>query len=47
MFHMTHLIESVNKRNGRIGVFPVSEKSWKDIGNWEEYSSGIQGINRG
>jgi len=37
MFHMTQLIENVNTRNGRIGVFPVSEKSWKDIGSWEEY----------
>ncbi len=37
IFHMTQLIENVNKRNGRIGVFPVSEKSWKDIGGWDEY----------
>lgn len=37
IFHMTQLIENVNKRNGRIGVFPVSEKSWKDIGAWGEY----------
>ena len=36
-FHMTQLIENVNKRNGRVGVFPVSEKSWKDIGDWDEY----------
>jgi len=38
-FHITQLIENVKKRNGNIGVFPVSEKSWKDIGNWEEYNS--------
>jgi len=37
VFHMTQLIENVNKRNGRVGVFPVSEKSWKDIGAWGEY----------
>lgn len=36
-FHITHLIEKVKERNGRIGVFPVSEKSWKDVGNWDEY----------
>ena len=41
IFHMTHLIENVKKRNGRIGVFPVSEKSWKDIGAWEEYCSSV------
>jgi dTDP-glucose pyrophosphorylase len=36
-FHITHLIEKVKKRGGRVGVFPVSEKSWRDIGEWEEY----------
>ncbi|MCX6232339.1 MAG: nucleotidyltransferase family protein [Bacteroidetes bacterium] len=36
-FHITQLIENVNSRGGRVGVFPVSEKSWKDVGNWEEY----------
>jgi dTDP-glucose pyrophosphorylase len=35
--HITHLIEKVKSRNGKIGVFPVSEKSWKDIGTWDEY----------
>lgn len=38
-FHITHLIENVSLRNGNVGVFPVSEKSWIDIGNWEEYLS--------
>lgn len=36
-FHITHLIEKIQDRNGKIGVFPVSEKSWKDIGEWDEY----------
>ena len=36
-FHITHLIEKVKERNGKVGVFPVSEKSWKDIGDWDEY----------
>ena len=39
-FHITHLIEKILERKGNIGVFPVSEKSWKDIGNWEEYLKG-------
>ena len=37
-FHITELINKVKKRNGRVGVFPVSEMSWLDIGNWEEFS---------
>lgn len=36
-YHITHLIETVRKRGGRVGVYPVSEKSWCDIGEWEEY----------
>jgi dTDP-glucose pyrophosphorylase len=36
-FHITHLIEKIMKRDGKVGVFPVSEKSWKDIGEWDTY----------
>lgn len=31
-FHITQLIEDVCNSGGNVGVFPVSEKSWKDIG---------------
>ncbi|MCT4623890.1 MAG: nucleotidyltransferase family protein [Schleiferiaceae bacterium] len=37
MYHITELIEEIKQRNGRLGVFPVSEKSWFDIGVWNEY----------
>lgn len=37
MFHLTDLIDLVRKRDGKVGVFPVSEKSWCDIGEWAEY----------
>ena len=36
-FHITYLIEKIKNNGGRVGVFPVSENSWKDIGDWEEY----------
>lgn len=36
-FHITHLMEKVKSRGGRVGCFPVSEKSWKDMGEWREY----------
>lgn len=38
-FHITHLMEKVRTRGGRIGCFPVSENSWRDIGEWGEYLS--------
>lgn len=36
-YHITDLIEEVRRDGGRVGVFPVSEKSWKDVGEWDEY----------
>ena len=36
-FHITHLMEKVQARGGRVGCFPVSERSWKDMGEWPEY----------
>ncbi|PIQ47546.1 MAG: mannose-1-phosphate guanylyltransferase [Cytophagales bacterium CG12_big_fil_rev_8_21_14_0_65_40_12] len=42
-FHITHLIEKIMKRKGKVGVFPVSEKSWKDMGEWSEYSKLLNG----
>jgi NDP-sugar pyrophosphorylase family protein len=37
-FHLTDLIEKICDRNGKVGVFPISEKSWIDIGEWASYS---------
>ena len=37
-YHITTLIEKLQQQNRKVGVFPVSEKSWKDIGNWSEYN---------
>ncbi len=36
-YNITDLIDSIQKRKGKIGVFPVSEGSLRDIGNWKEY----------
>ncbi len=36
-FHITDLIQKIKNRKGKVGVFPVSEKSWRDIGEWDEY----------
>lgn len=37
-FHITHLMENIVKRDGKVGVFPVSEGAWLDIGDWKEYN---------
>lgn len=36
-YHITHLMEKIKSEGGRIGCFPVSEHSWHDMGEWNEY----------
>ena len=36
-FHITHLMEKIKTRGGRVGCFPVSENAWRDMGEWPEY----------
>lgn len=37
MYHLTDLAQKLIKQNRNVGVFPVSENSWKDIGTWDEF----------
>jgi dTDP-glucose pyrophosphorylase len=37
-FDITDLFQLIKNRDGKIGVFPISEGAWMDIGNWEEYN---------
>ena len=41
-FHITHLMEKIKNRGGRVGCFPVSEHSWHDMGEWPEYLKMIE-----
>ncbi len=41
-YHITDLIEDVKAKGGKIGVFPVSEKSWVDVGQTDEYKKGLK-----
>ena len=41
-FDVTELIYKLMQKGGKIGVFPVSEKSWIDIGQWEEYKKAVE-----
>ncbi len=36
VFHITELINSYVEAGKAVGVYPVSEKSWLDMGQWEE-----------
>lgn len=37
VYHITYLIDKLVKEGRRVGVFPVNEGSWTDVGNWDEY----------
>ena len=36
-YNITDMMEDLLKENKKVGVFPVSEGSWFDIGEWKEY----------
>ncbi len=43
-YHMTQLINDAKIRNKKIGIFPVFEDSWLDVGHWSEYKKTIEKI---
>lgn len=36
-YHITFLIEKLMREGRRVGVYPINEGSWIDVGNWDEY----------
>ena len=40
-YNITDLIFDLKKNNYKVGVYPVSEKSWLDIGRWDKYKSNL------
>ncbi len=44
LFHITHLIDEVKENGGSIGVYPVSERAWIDVGQWSEYRKTLKVI---
>jgi len=41
-FNMPDLIEKVRNKGGNVGVYPISEKSWLDTGEWHEYKKTVE-----
>lgn len=37
IYHITYLIEKLVNEGRRVGVYPINEGSWTDVGNWDEY----------
>ena len=41
-FHITDLVEKVKSKGKKVGVFPIEDGAWIDIGQWEEYRSALR-----
>jgi len=41
-YDMNSLIDRLKENDKRIGIYPVSDRSWFDIGQWEEYHSSMK-----
>ena len=36
--NINNLLKSIKRKKMKIGVYPISEESWSDIGQWSEYN---------
>ena len=41
-YHITHLIEDVKNKGKNVGVYPIDEDAWIDVGQWKEYQEEIK-----
>ncbi len=41
-YHITHLIEDAKNKGMKVGVFPIEDSSWIDVGQWNEYKDAIK-----
>jgi dTDP-glucose pyrophosphorylase len=41
-FDITDLVNKVKTGGGKVGVFPLNEKAWIDIGQWDEYRKSVK-----
>jgi dTDP-glucose pyrophosphorylase len=40
-FHITNLIEDAIKIGKKVGVYPINDDSWIDVGEWSEFKNAI------
>ena len=41
LYHITHLIKDAKNQGKKVGVFPVDDDAWIDIGQWAEYQKAV------
>lgn len=43
-YHITYLIKQLMESGGKVGVFSVPEKSYIDVGQWDEYRDALRDL---
>ena len=41
-YHITHLIEDAKNKGKKVGVFPIDDEAWIDVGQWAEYQKAVK-----
>ena len=41
-YHITHLIEDAKNQGKKVGVFPIDDDAWVDVGEWKEYKKTLE-----
>lgn len=41
LYNITHLIEEAQKIGQRVGVYPIDDEAWIDVGQWAEYQKAV------
>lgn len=44
LYHITHLIKDVEKSGKRVGVYPIDDDAWIDMGQWAEYQKAVENL---
>ena len=42
IYHITNLIEDAKNNGKKIGVYPIDDDSWIDVGQWTEYQKAVE-----
>ena len=41
-YHITHLIEDAKNQGKKVGIFPIDDDAWVDVGQWAEYRKAVE-----
>jgi dTDP-glucose pyrophosphorylase len=41
-YHITHLIEDAKNQGKKVGIFPIHDDAWVDVGEWTEYQKAVE-----